>query len=46
LKKIRASIFLLAPLLHFFGNISMPLPGGCVIGKRPIDDHINGLERI
>jgi UDP-N-acetylglucosamine 1-carboxyvinyltransferase len=24
----------------------MPLPGGCVIGKRPIDDHINGLERI
>lgn len=46
LKKIRASIFLLAPLLHFFGNISMPLPGGCVIGKRPIDDHINGLTRI
>jgi len=46
LKKIRASIFLLAPLLHFFGKISMPLPGWCVIGKRPIDDHINGLERI
>lgn len=46
LKKIRASIFLLAPLLHFFWSISMPLPGGCVIGKRPIDDHINGLERI
>lgn len=46
LKKIRASIFLLAPLLHFFGNISMPMPGGCVIGKRPIDDHINGLTRI
>jgi len=46
LKKIRASIFLLAPLLHFFGNISMPLPWGCVIGKRPIDDHINGLTRI
>lgn len=46
LKKIRASIFLLAPLLHFFWKISMPLPGGCVIWKRPIDDHINGLERI
>lgn len=46
LKKIRASIFLLAPLLHFFGSISMPLPGWCVIGKRPIDDHINGLKRI
>jgi len=46
LKKIRASIFLLAPLLHFFGSISMPLPGGCVIGKRPVDDHINGLKRI
>jgi UDP-N-acetylglucosamine 1-carboxyvinyltransferase len=24
----------------------MPLPGGCVIGKRPVDDHINGLKRI
>lgn len=46
LKKIRASIFLLAPLLHFFWNISIPLPGWCVIGKRPIDDHINGLTRI
>ncbi|MCP4523905.1 MAG: UDP-N-acetylglucosamine 1-carboxyvinyltransferase [Candidatus Gracilibacteria bacterium] len=46
LKKIRASIFLLAPLLHFFGSISLPLPGGCVIGKRPVDDHINGLETI
>lgn len=46
LKKIRASIFLLAPLLHFFWSISMPLPGGCVIGKRPIDAHIDGLTRI
>lgn len=45
-KKIRSSIFLLAPLLHFFGKISLPFPGGCSIGKRPIDAHINGLEAI
>ncbi|MDD3144879.1 MAG: UDP-N-acetylglucosamine 1-carboxyvinyltransferase [Candidatus Gracilibacteria bacterium] len=46
IKKIRSSIFLLSPLLHFFGNIKIPFPGGCSIGKRPIDAHLNGLEAI
>lgn len=46
IKKIRASILLLAPLLHYFGNISIPFPGGCSIGKRPIDAHLNGLKSI
>jgi len=46
IKKIRSSIFLLSPLLHFFGNIHIPFPGGCSIGKRPIDAHLNWLEEI
>ncbi|MFK7780465.1 MAG: UDP-N-acetylglucosamine 1-carboxyvinyltransferase [Candidatus Gracilibacteria bacterium] len=46
IKKIRSSIFLLSPLLHFFGNIKIPFPGGCSIGARPIDAHLNGLEAI
>ena len=46
IKKIRSSIFLLSPLLHFFGSITMPFPGGCSIWKRPIDAHLNGLEAI
>ncbi len=46
IKKIRASILLLSPLLFFFGNISIPFPGGCSIGARPIDSHLNGLKAI
>lgn len=46
IKKIRASILLLSPLLFFFGNISIPFPGGCSIGARPIDNHLNGLKAI
>ena len=46
IKKIRSSIFLLSPLLHFFGSITIPFPGGCSIWKRPIDEHLNGLEGI
>ncbi|MDD5770121.1 MAG: UDP-N-acetylglucosamine 1-carboxyvinyltransferase [Candidatus Gracilibacteria bacterium] len=46
IKKIRASILLLSPILHYFGNISIPSPGGCSIGKRPIDAHLNGLKAI
>ena len=43
-KKIRVSILLLAPLLHKFNEVNIPYPGGCNIGKRPIDEHINGLK--
>jgi len=46
IKKIRSSIFLLSPLLHFFGKIKIPFPGWCSIGKRPIDAHLNWLEAI
>lgn len=46
IKKIRSSIFLLSPLLHFFGKIKIPFPGGCSIWARPIDAHLNWLEVI
>ncbi len=46
IKQIRSSIFLLSPLLHFFGNINIPFPWWCSIWKRPIDAHLNWLERI
>lgn len=46
IKKIRSSIFLLSPLLHFFGSIKIPFPWGCSIGSRPIDAHLNWLEAI
>lgn len=46
IKKIRSSIFLLSPLLYFFGSIKIPFPGWCSIGKRPIDAHLNWLEAI
>jgi len=42
-RKIRASILLLGPMLAKIGNISLPLPGGCAIGSRPIDLHLKGL---
>lgn len=44
IKKIRASILLLWPLLHRFKTISIPFPGGCSIGKRPIDSHLDWLK--
>lgn len=45
-KKIRASILLLSPLLFFFKDISIPFPGWCSIWARPIDSHLNGLSKI
>jgi len=46
IKKIRASILLLSPILHWFGSIEIPFPWGCNLGKRPIDAHLSGLSRI
>lgn len=46
IKKIRSSIFLLSPILHFFGKIRIPFPWGCVIWRRPIDSHLEGLKSI
>lgn len=39
--KMRASILFLAPLLVRFGRVKMPFPGGCVLGKRSVDIHLN-----
>ena len=43
-KTMRASILVLGPLLSRFGKVSVPLPGGCAIGNRPVDLHIRGLK--
>ncbi len=42
-RKMRASIFVLAPLLARMGEADVSLPGGCAIGSRPVDQYISGL---
>jgi len=43
-KTMRASILVLGPLVSRFGKASVSLPGGCAIGSRPVDFHIEGLK--
>ncbi len=43
---LRASFFCIGALLARFGEASIPLPGGCNIGKRPINEHITGLKAL
>lgn len=43
-RKIRGSYYLIGPLLHLFGKCEIALPGGCSIGERPIDAHIDMLK--
>ncbi len=43
---LRASFFCIGALLTKFGVAQIPLPGGCNIGQRPIDEHINGLRAL
>lgn len=43
-KQMRASILLLGPILSRFGNVRLPFPGGCVLGKRSIDTHLKALN--
>ena len=45
-RKMRASVCLLGPLLARLKKTKVSLPGGCVIGDRPIDLHIKGLRRL
>lgn len=45
-KKLRSSILILGPLLSRLGEVSLPEPGGCIIGKRPIGAHLYGLEKL
>ena len=44
--QMRASIYVLAPLLAKRGYAKVSLPGGCVIGLRPIDLHLKGLRAL
>lgn len=43
IKKIRVGIFLFPALLKRFGALEIPYPGGCNIGKRPIDEHLQAF---
>ena len=45
-KTMRASIMVLGPLLAKYGEAKVSLPGGCAIGARPVDLHIQGLEKL
>lgn len=44
MKKIRASYYLLGALLGKYKKAQVPLPGGCNIGSRPIDQHLKGFK--
>lgn len=45
-KSMRASILLLGPLLTKFGQAEISMPGGCAIGTRPVDIHIDSLRQM
>ena len=45
-RKMRASFFVLGPLLARFGKAHVSLPGGCAIGERPVDIHLKGLAAL
>jgi UDP-N-acetylglucosamine 1-carboxyvinyltransferase len=45
-KTMRASILVLGPLLARFGEAHVSLPGGCAIGTRPVDIHLNGMIKM
>ena len=45
-RKMRASVLVLGPLLARTGEARVSLPGGCAIGTRPIDLHLKGLEQL
>ncbi|ABV49658.1 UDP-N-acetylglucosamine enolpyruvyl transferase [Prochlorococcus marinus str. MIT 9215] len=43
---LRVSFFCIGPILARFGKAKIPLPGGCSIGSRPIDEHIDSLKKL
>ena len=45
-KTMRASILVLGPLVAHFGEANVSLPGGCAIGSRPVNLHIQGLQQL
>jgi len=44
--KMRASFLVLGPLLARFGRASVPLPGGCAIGARPVGEHLSAMQAL
>jgi UDP-N-acetylglucosamine 1-carboxyvinyltransferase len=45
-RKMRASVLVMGPLVARCGRVRVSLPGGCAIGPRPVDLHIKGLQRL
>ncbi len=45
-KRMRASVLVLGPLVARYGKARVSLPGGCQIGTRPVDQHLKGLEAL
>lgn len=45
-REMRSSIFLMGPLLGRLGRVRVAYPGGCLLGPRPIDLHLRGLEAL
>jgi len=45
-RKMRASVLVLGPLIARCGEARVSLPGGCAIGPRPVDLHLKGLEQL
>ena len=45
-RKMRASVLVLGPLLARIGEARVSMPGGCAIGTRPVDLHLKGLEQM
>ncbi|PKL85282.1 MAG: UDP-N-acetylglucosamine 1-carboxyvinyltransferase [Ignavibacteriae bacterium HGW-Ignavibacteriae-1] len=45
-KKMRASFYVLGPLVARYGEAKVSLPGGCAWGPRPVDLHIKGIEKL
>ena len=45
-KTMRAGILVLGPLLAKFGKAKVSLPGGCAIGTRPVDIHLDALSKL
>src|SRR5499425_2155505 len=45
-RKMRASVLVLGPLVARCGEAKVSLPGGCAIGTRPVDLHLKGLQQL
>ncbi|HBU69973.1 MAG TPA: UDP-N-acetylglucosamine 1-carboxyvinyltransferase [Elusimicrobia bacterium] len=45
-RKMRASVLVMGPLLARLGHVKVSLPGGCAIGARPIDIHLDGFSKM